>query len=164
MPTLMYSLFEDTESRRALVIEMDEEPSSGDSSSASFLSGDGEIAVEASRRIATRPRKSRPTPSAVRRAWTNWDFDYSVSYAYAEEHEKDTQDPTLFAAGFEDPGALGIRWDYSRHGVAPLRDLRGRRPVSLIRRPTKSTRSSWLTARPKTRKPRSSSMPRGTSS
>jgi TonB-dependent receptor len=42
----IYSLFEDTESRRALVIGMDEEPSGTDGSSVLFSSADGEIAVE----------------------------------------------------------------------------------------------------------------------
>jgi TonB-dependent receptor len=110
---LMYSLFEDTESRRALVIEMDEEPSSGDSSSASFLSGDGEIAVEREQKDRYEAQEIQTYAFGGETRLDNWDFDYSVSYAYAEEHEKDTQDPTLFAAGFEDPGALGIRWDYA---------------------------------------------------
>jgi outer membrane receptor protein involved in Fe transport len=122
---------------------MDEEPSERRLQQRRFLSGDGEIAVDASRRIATRPRRSRPTAFGGETRLENWDFDYSASYAYAEEHEKDTQDPTLFAAGFEDPGALGIRL-----GLQPTRDLprysifEGAGRVSSIPRPTKSTRSS----------------------
>jgi TonB-dependent receptor len=109
----MYSLFEDTESRRALIMEMDEEPSDGDSNSARFLSGDGEIAFEREQKDRYEAQEIRTFSVGGETNLENWDFDYMASYAYSEEHEKDTQDPTTFAAGFEDPGALGIAFDYS---------------------------------------------------
>jgi len=108
----MYSLFEDTESRRAVVIEMDEDPSAGDGSTASFRSADGEIAVEREQKDRFEAQEIRNFSLGGETRLKRWSIDYSVSYAYAEEHEKDTQDPTLFAAGFEDPGALGITFDY----------------------------------------------------
>jgi TonB-dependent receptor len=109
----IYSLFEDTESRRALVIGMDEEPSGTDGSSVLFSSADGEIAVEREQKDRYEAQIIQNYTFGGETRLANWDFDYFASYAYAEEHEKDTQDPTLFAASFEDPGALGIAWDYS---------------------------------------------------
>jgi TonB-dependent receptor len=109
----IYSLFEDTESRRALVIGMDEEPSGTDGSSVLFSSADGEIAVEREQKDRYEAQIIQNYTFGGETRLQNWDFDYFASYAYAEEHEKDTQDPTLFAASFEDPGALGIAWDYS---------------------------------------------------
>mgnify|MGYP006272696951 FL=1 len=108
----LYSLFEDTESRRALIIEMDEEPRGGDASSAAFLSADGEIAVEREMKDRYEAQRISTFSLGGETRLDRWSIDYSVSYAYSEEHEKDTQDPTLFAAGFEDPGALGIAFDY----------------------------------------------------
>ncbi|MEL7046060.1 MAG: TonB-dependent receptor, partial [Pseudomonadota bacterium] len=109
----MYSLFEDTESRRALVFAIDPEPFEGDTNSASFSSGDDKITVEREQKDRFEAQEIQTYSFGGETRLTDWDFDYSVSYAYAEEHEKDTQDPTLFAAEFEDPGALGLRFDYS---------------------------------------------------
>ena len=108
----MYSLFEDTESRRDLIIEFDEEPSGGDDNSAAFLSDDGEIAVERAQKDRYEAQEIRTFSLGGETSVNNWFVEYSANYAYAEEHEKDTQDPTAFAAGFEDPGALGIAFDY----------------------------------------------------
>jgi len=109
----MYSLFEDTESRRALIIEMDEEPRSGSPSSAEFFSDDGEIALEREQKDRYEAQEIQTYSIGGETELSDWDFEYSASYAYAEEHEKDTQDPTTFAVGFEDPGALGLLFDYS---------------------------------------------------
>lgn len=108
----MYSLFEDTESRRALVIEMDEDPGAGDANSASFRSADGEIAVEREQKDRYEAQEIRNLSFGGETRLERWSLDYSASYAYAEEDETDTQDPTLFATSFEDPGALGITFDY----------------------------------------------------
>jgi sulfur relay (sulfurtransferase) DsrC/TusE family protein len=54
----MYSLFEDTESRRALIMEMDEEPSDGDASARASPRQMAKSPSSGSRRIATRPRRS----------------------------------------------------------------------------------------------------------
>jgi TonB-dependent receptor len=113
----MYSLFEDLESRRALIMEMDEEPTSGDAGSVSFSSADGEIGIEREQKDRYEAQEIRSFTFGGETSLTNWDIDYSASYAYAEEHEKDTQDPTLFAAGFEDPGALGVNFDYSNRDL-----------------------------------------------
>lgn len=109
----MYSLFEDTESRRALVFGIDPEPFAGDDTSASFSSGDDSIEVEREQKDRFEAQEIQTFSIGGETRLDNWDFDYSVSYAYAEEHEKDTQDPTLFVAEFEDPGALGITFDYA---------------------------------------------------
>jgi len=119
---MMYSLFEDTESRRRLVLEMDEEPRSGSATSASFLSDDGEIVAEREQKDRYEAQEIQTYAIGGETLFGDWELDYSVSYAYAEEHEKDTFE-TLFAAGFEDPGALGIDFDYSndeqpRYGIS----------------------------------------------
>jgi TonB-dependent receptor len=108
----MYSLFEDTESRRALVIGLDEEPAGGDANSAAFRSADGAIAIEREQKDRYEAQEIQTFSLGGETRLERWSFDYSASYAYAEEHEKDTQDPTLFVAEFEDPGALGIAFDY----------------------------------------------------
>jgi TonB-dependent receptor len=109
----LYSLFEDTESRRALVIEMDEAPSSGSADSATFLSDDGEIVVGREQKDRFEAQEIQTYSLGGESSFDVWKLEYSLSYAYSEEHEKDTQDPTLFEAGFEDPGQLGITFDYS---------------------------------------------------
>lgn len=109
---MMYSLFEDTESRRRLVLEMDEAPRSGSATSASFLSEDGEIVAEREQKDRYEAQNIQTYSIGGETLFGNWELDYSVSYAYAEEREKDTFE-TLFAAGFEDAGALGIDFDYS---------------------------------------------------
>ena len=42
-----------------------------------------------------------------------WTVEYKASYSQAQEHEFRTQDPTRFQADFEDPGQIGVRFDYS---------------------------------------------------
>ncbi len=109
----MYSLFEDTENRRALIFALDPEPFAGDENRASFSSADDTITVEREQKDRFEAQEIQTFSIGGETRLDNWDFDYSASYAYAEEEERDTQDPTLFAAEFEDPGALGITFDYS---------------------------------------------------
>ena len=108
----MYSEFADTELRRRLVMEFDEDPSSGTATSATFLSDDGEIAVD--RGIKDR-YEVQTIETLILGGSTKveaWQIDYAASFAYAEEHEYKTQDPTRFSQKFEDPGALGVSFDY----------------------------------------------------
>ena len=109
---LMYSLFEDTEARRRLILEFDEEPRSGSATSAAFSSEDGEIVAEREQKDRYEAQEIQTYAVGGETFMGNWELDYSVSYAYAEEREKDTFE-TLFAADFEGPGALGIDFDYS---------------------------------------------------
>ncbi|XOV89248.1 MAG: TonB-dependent receptor [Pseudomonadota bacterium] len=110
----LYSLFDDTEERRRLVFEMDEEPSSGTANSASFLSDDGEISV----RRGLKDRYESQTIQSYEIGGTtetgNWSLDYKVSYSRAEENENRTQDPTRFRNDFDGPGELGVTFDYSQ--------------------------------------------------
>ena len=109
----MYSLFEDTESRRALVMSMDAEPNSGTATSALFLSDDDTIAIEREQKDRYEEQLIQTFVLGGETELDGWKFEYSGSYAYAEEHEHDTQDPTLFVAEFEDPGQLALNFDYS---------------------------------------------------
>jgi len=122
----MYSLFEDTESRRALIMEMDEEPSGGTATRATFRSADGEIKIEREQKDRFEAQEIQSYSFGGETRLTNWDIDYSASYAYSEEHEKDTEDPTLFAAGFEDPGALGLIFNYGDRDLPAYSVIDGR--------------------------------------
>ena len=109
---LLYSEFEDQEFRGRLTFEMDEEPVSGGGDFARFLSDDGEIAV-------TRDIKDRyeiqTISSFVIGGETfagSWSFDYTASYAQADEKENGSLDPTAFARSFENPGELSVLFDY----------------------------------------------------
>ena len=110
---VMYSEFADTELRRRLVMEFDEDPSSGNSSSATFLSDDGEIAVDRGMKDRYEVQTIETFAFGGETQSGDWRFNYAASYAYAEEHEYKTQDPTRFSQKFEDPGALGVSFDYS---------------------------------------------------
>ena len=122
---VMYSLFEDTESRRALVFAIDPEPVSGENNTASFLSGDDTITVEREQKDRFEAQEIQTFSVGGETRLENWDFDYSASYAYAEEHEKDSQDPTLFVAEFEDPGALGVTFNYADFDLPTYTVFRG---------------------------------------
>jgi len=109
----LYSLFDDTEQRRRLVFEMDEEPTLGSSSSASFLSDDGEISV---RRGLKDRFESQQIFSLELGGITNtgdWTIEYKASYAGAEEEETDTEDPTRFRNDFDAVGDLAVTFDYA---------------------------------------------------
>ena len=110
---LMYSEFEDTEQRRRLVMEFAEEPTSGDSTSAVFLSDDGEIAVDRGLKDRYEAQTIQTFAVGGKTVVGPWRFDYSASLAQAEEHEHKTQDPTRFSAKFEDPGALAVSFNYA---------------------------------------------------
>lgn len=109
----LYSTFDDTEERKRLTIELDEEPSFGTSSSATFLSGDGEIAVERDIKDRFEAQKIESYQFGGESLNGEWTIAYSLSYSRAEEHEHQSQDPTRFEAAFEDPGQLQIAFDYA---------------------------------------------------
>ncbi|WP_374990383.1 TonB-dependent receptor [Sphingosinicella sp. LHD-64] len=109
----LYSRFEDQEYRRRLIFEMDEDPSSGDSNTATFLSDDGEIQV-------TRDLKDRFEAQNILSLTTGgetvagpWTFRYSGAYSWASERENGSIDPIEFRRSFEDPGDLSVTFDYS---------------------------------------------------
>ncbi|MDA0978152.1 MAG: TonB-dependent receptor, partial [Proteobacteria bacterium] len=110
---LIYSLFDDTEERRRLTIELDEQPASGSATTASFLSDDGTIAVERESKDRFESQEIASYQFGGSTEIEAWELDYSIVYSRAEEHEHRTEDPTNFVAEFEDPGNLAITFDYA---------------------------------------------------
>ncbi len=112
----LFSEFEDQEFRGRLIFEMDEAPASGDANSASFSSDDGQIRVE--RDIKDRLEAQRITSLVLGGETYSgpWTLDYRASYSKASEKENGSLDPTIFRRDFEDPGELGVTFDYSRFG------------------------------------------------
>lgn len=109
----LHSVFEDQEYRGRVIFEMDEDPSSGSASGASFLSDDGEIVVI--RDMKDRYEEQTIT-SLLFGGLTNagpWRFRYEASWTYAEEQERGSLDPIAFERAFEDPGEFGVAFDYS---------------------------------------------------
>ena len=109
----LYSRFEDQEFRKRLILEMDEEPSSGDASSASFLSDDGAIAV-------TRDLKDRFEAQTITSITVGgetfagpWTLNYQGSFTKSDEKNHGSLDPIAFVREFEDPGEFGVTFDYA---------------------------------------------------
>ena len=109
----LYSLFEDTEERRRLVFEMDEEPTSGTASSATFLSDDGEISVRRGLKDRFEAQEIVTFELGGMTTSGDWTVEYKASYATAEEEETDTEDPTRFRIDFDNPGDLAVTFNYA---------------------------------------------------
>jgi TonB-dependent receptor len=109
----MYSKFDDTEFRRRLVFEMDEAPSSGTNSSATFLSDDGEISVRRGLKDRFESQEITSLELGGETRHGVWVSDYSFSLAEASEHEYRSQDPTRFRNDFDGAGDLAVTFDYS---------------------------------------------------
>lgn len=109
----LYSLFDDTEERRRLVFEMDEAPTSGNGSSATFLSDDGEISVRRGIKDRFESQEIMTFEFGGVTTTGDWILEYKASYAEAQEHETDTQDPTRFRNDFDNPGDLAVTFDYA---------------------------------------------------
>ena len=108
----MHSKFDDAETRRRLVFEMDEAPSSGTDSTATFLSDDGEISVRRGLKDRFETQKITSFDIGGETRHGEWVSDYSVSLAEASEHEYRTQDPTRFRNDFDGAGDLSVTFDY----------------------------------------------------
>lgn len=109
----LYSRFEDTEERRRLVFEMDEDPTSSDGSSATFLSDDGEISVRRGLKDRFESQEIVSFQFGGETQYQDWLFEYQVAYSSAEEHERDTQDPTRFRQDFDGAGDLAVTFNYA---------------------------------------------------
>ncbi len=117
----LYSKFDDFESRRRLVFEMGEEPSSQAGESVTFDSADGEISVR-------RGLKDRFESQIIKTfefggetiLKGNWELEYAASYAEASENEYKTQDPTRFRRDFDEAGDLSVDFDYTNLEFTPF--------------------------------------------
>lgn len=116
----LYSKFDDFEERRRLVMEMDEEPTSGTATTAVFDSADGEISVRRGLKDRYETQNIRTFEFGGETEFdSGWEMDYSLSYAEASEHEYRTEDPTRFRRDFDGAGDLVISFDYSRLEFTP---------------------------------------------
>jgi len=109
----LYSKFTDLEKRGRLTFEMDEEPSSGTATTATFLSDDGAISVQRDLKDRFEGQTIQSYEVGGETFADAWTFNYKVSYSKADEHEHRTQDPTAFEYEAEEPGQLGATFDYS---------------------------------------------------
>lgn len=109
----LYSLFDDTEQRRRLVFEMDEEPTLGTSSSAVFFSDDGEISVRRGLKDRFESQQIFSLELGGITTTGDWTIEYKASYAGAKEEETDTEDPTRFRNDFDAAGDIAVTFDYS---------------------------------------------------
>lgn len=110
----LYSQFDDQEYRRRLTFEMDEAPSSGTARSATFLSDDGEISVQRDLKDRFESQKIRSFSAGGETVTGPWKITYSGSYAKSTERENGSIDPVVFEQKFEDPGQLGVVFDYGK--------------------------------------------------
>ncbi len=116
----LYSKFDDLEERRRLVMEMDEEPTSGTATTAVFDSADGEISVRRGLKDRYETQNIRTFEFGGETEFdSGWEMDYSLSYAEASEHEYRTEDPTRFRRDFDGAGDLVISFDYSQLEFTP---------------------------------------------
>ncbi|WCL53845.1 TonB-dependent receptor [Gimibacter soli] len=109
----LYSRFEDQEFRRRLTIQVNEEPSAVSGSTATFLSDDGEIEVERDLKDRFEVQKIASFTAGGKTVSGPWEIKYEGSYSEASEKENGSVDPVVFKSSWEDPGQLGVMFDYS---------------------------------------------------
>lgn len=109
----LHSRFDDQEYRANLVFEFDEAPGVGTADSASFASDDGAISVERN----LKDRFERQEISSITTGGTSyvdaWTLDYQLAWSGASEKNNGSLDPISFKRDFEEPGELGVNFDYS---------------------------------------------------
>jgi len=110
----LHAEFDDQEYRGRLIFAFDEEPSSGSSESARFLSDDGTITIERDLKDRFESQKISSLVLGGDFFAGPWSFDVAGSVSMAEEKENGSFDPTTFEREFEDPGELDLSFDYNR--------------------------------------------------
>lgn len=132
----LYSKFDDTEERRALVFGLDDTTLvSGSANSAVFNSGaydpqndndptnDGddpsEFDVEREHKDRYESQTIQSYQFGGETQLNDWVLDYSVAFSTAEEEENNTTDPTLFAATFDPENLVEVAFDFSNMEFAP---------------------------------------------
>ncbi|WP_300536413.1 TonB-dependent receptor [Sphingosinicella sp.] len=110
----LYSQFDDKEYRRRLTFEMDEAPSEGTDTTATFLSDDGEISVQRDLKDRFESQKIRSLTMGGETETGPWKLVYSASWAKSSERENGSIDPVVFERKFEEEGEFGVTFDYSK--------------------------------------------------
>ena len=108
----LYSSFDDTELRTRLIFAL-EEPTSGSDTGATFDSADGQIRVERDLKDRGEAQTITTYSAGGKTATGPWTFTYDAAYSEADQTEDNSFDPIVFRADFEDPGLLGVTFDYS---------------------------------------------------
>jgi len=121
---MMYSKFDDFESRKRLVFEMAEEPNSASGDAVTFDSADGEISVRRGLkdRFESQIIKTFEVGGETELAG-DWELEFAASFAQASEHEYKTQDPTRFRRDFDEAGNLAVTFDYTQLEFTPFAAL-----------------------------------------
>jgi TonB-dependent receptor len=109
----LYSRFDDQEYRRRLIFEMDEAPSEGTDTTASFDANDGEISVQRDLKDRFERQLIRSLVVGGETVAGPWKFVYSGSWAKSAEREKGSIDPVVFERQFEGED-FGVTFDYSK--------------------------------------------------
>lgn len=109
----IYSRFEDQEFRNRLTFKLNEEPSSGSGSSASFLSDDGRIEIRRDLKDRNEVQTIKSITVGGKTEDGPWKLNYEASYSDSDEKEAGSIDPIRFRARFEDPGELGVTFNYA---------------------------------------------------
>ena len=112
----LYSQFDDQEYRRRLIFEMEEAPSAGNGTSASFSSEDEDQEVTVQRDLKDRFERQRIQSLSLggKTDAGPWKFEYSGSYAKSSERENGSIDPVVFERVFENGDDFGVTFDYSK--------------------------------------------------
>lgn len=121
----LYSRFADQEFRGRLTFKLDEEPSSGTATTATFLSDDGEIEIERDIKDRFEVQKIFSLATGGETFVDAWTFEYSATYSRASELENGSLDPTTYVAAFEDPGQFGVTFDYSDYKLPAFNIVAG---------------------------------------
>lgn len=119
----LYSEFDDTEERRRLIFEFDEDANTGNATSATFSSSDGEIVVDRDLRDRFESQEITTFEFGGETKLSDWELDYKISFAKAEE-ETNT-DTTVFRQEFDDSNLLNITFDYAGFDFIPFQVSQG---------------------------------------
>jgi TonB-dependent receptor len=123
----LYSQFDDQEYRRRLIFEMEEAPSSGTATGATFSSEDEDQEISVQRDLKDRFERQR-IRSLVLGGTTEsgpWKATYSASWAKSSERENGSIDPASFERVFENGDDFGVTFDYSRDKIVPYSIVSG---------------------------------------
>ncbi|MDG2533935.1 TonB-dependent receptor [Sphingomonas sp. HITSZ_GF] len=109
----LYSRFDDQEYRRRLTFEMDEAPTSGTATTATFDSQDGEITVTRDLKDRFERQEIKSLTLGGETKSNGWKLTYSGSWARSSERENGSIDPAAFERKFDDGDNFIVAFDYS---------------------------------------------------
>lgn len=109
----LYSRFDDQELRRRLVIIANEEPASATGDRVSFDSADGRIEVRRDLKDRGEAQTIRTLSFGGKTETGPWKIVYDAAVSDAKQEENGSVDPIRFRRRFQNPGELGLTFDYS---------------------------------------------------